>query len=253
MRKRSTIAIAVFLLLFFAVWEIAVRAGWLDEQFIPAFSTIIREMLTLAASGQLLIHIVVSFLRILAGTLLAVGIGVPLGFLLAGWAPRLTAFLKPLLTNLSMLNPFTLIPVFIIVLGLGESSKIGLIFWVLIWPVLFSSIAGVGQLDPGLVKAARSMGAKGSKIFWAVILPGSIDRIFTGLKSAVTLGFTVLLGTEMIGSDTGLGWIIHNSQKNYNIPRMYVGIVCIAVLGLLVSLGIEKLQKRIVVWKEDGV
>jgi NitT/TauT family transport system permease protein len=236
----------------FAVWEAAARLRLIDTQFVPAFSTVMKESYELLITGKLLEHIGVSMGRLFMGILLAVATALPLGFLLAGWAPRLTAFIRPLFTNLSMLNPFTLISVFIILLGIGEGNKIGIIYWVILWPALFSTIAGVTRIDPQVVKAARVMGAKGMKLFFSVILPGSINRVFTGIKSAVTLGFTVLLSAEMIGSEAGLGWIIFNAQKNYNVPRMFVGIVFIAILGVLVSVLIDRLQKKIVIWEEGA-
>ncbi|MDR3255004.1 MAG: ABC transporter permease [Synergistaceae bacterium] len=248
MKKYISVIVVAF---FFLIWEIAARLNILDTQFIPAFSTVIKETLAMAASGDLFKHIFASLLRLFFGIGLAVLISLPLGFLLAGWTPRLSAFLNPLFTNLSMANPFTLIPVFMLLLGMGEVSKIGIIFWVTLWPALFSAISGVRQIDPVVLKAARAMGASGVKIFFAIILPGSVNRIFTGVKSSVTLGFTVLMGAEMIGSKAGLGFIIFTSNKNYNIPKLYVGILMIAITGALVNLLIEKMQKSIVVWEEN--
>jgi NitT/TauT family transport system permease protein len=158
--------------------------------------------------------------------------------------------LNPLLVNLSLVNPFTLLPVFILLLGMGEGSKIFVIYWVVLFPALFSTIAGINRIDPQLIKAARAMGSGGMKIFFDIILPGSAANLFTGIKSAITMGFTVLLGSEMLGARSGLGWIIFNSQKNYNIPRAYVGILFIALAGVIVSVLIDALQKRIVRWQE---
>jgi len=137
-----------------------------------------------------------------------------------------------------------------LLLGIGEASKVGIIFWVLIWPILFATASGVMQIDPAVVSIARSMGAGGIKIFFDIIVPGTINRVFTGLKSALTLGFIVLLSAEMVGAKSGLGWLVFNSNKNYNITRLYVGILFVAVIGFLLSVGIDKLQKNIVVWEE---
>ncbi|MDR3354351.1 MAG: ABC transporter permease [Synergistaceae bacterium] len=243
----SILIIAVF----FLVWESAARLGLIDTQFIPSFTTVMKEVFSLMRNGSLFVHILASVGRLFSGIVLAVALALPLGFMLAGWTPRLADFLNPLFTNLSMANPFTLVPIFILLLGMGEASKIGIIFWVVLWPALFSTIAGVTQIDPEMIKAARAMGASGTKIFFSVILPGSVNRIFTGVKSSVTFGFTVLVGAEMIGAKAGLDFIVFTSNQNYNIPRLYVGILTIAVVGVIVSRLIERLQKLIVVW-EDG-
>jgi NitT/TauT family transport system permease protein len=235
---------------FFALWELAARIGAIDTQFIPAFTTVINEAWELLRTGDLERHIGVSMLRLFAGIVLAVFTALPLGFLLAGWKPKLAKFLNPLLVNLSLMNPFTLLPVFILLLGMGETSKIFIIYWVVLFPALFSTIAGINRIDPQLIKAARVMDSGSVKIFFDIILPGSVTRLFTGVKSAVTMGFTVLLGSEMLGARSGLGWIIFNSKRNYNIPRAYVGILFIAVTGVIVALLLDALQKRIVHWQE---
>jgi NitT/TauT family transport system permease protein len=237
---------------FFLIWETAARLNWIDTQFVPSFTTVMREIVSLTRSGALPVHILASVGRLFLGIVLAVVLALPLGFILAGWAPRTADFLNPLFTNLSKVNPFTLAPLFILLLGMGETSKVGIIFWVVLWPAIFSTIAGVKQIDPEMVKAARAMGASGTKIFFSVILPGSVNRIFTGVKSSVTLGFTALIGTEMIGAKAGLGFIVFTSNKNYHIPRLYVGILSVAIVGAAVSWLIEKLQKRIVVWEDDA-
>jgi NitT/TauT family transport system permease protein len=237
---------------FFLAWEAAARLGLLDTQFVPSFTTVTREMFSLSRNGALFTHIWTSVRRLFLGIALAVGAALPLGFLLAGWTPRAAAFLNPLFTALSKLNPFTLVPIFILLLGMGETSKIGIIFWVVLWPALFSTIAAVKQLDPEIMKAARVMGAGGTRIFFSVVLPGSVNRIFTGVRSSVTFGFIVLLGAEMIGSKAGLGFIIYTADKNYNIPKLYAGILTIAAVGLAVSFLIEKLQKRIVAWENPA-
>jgi NitT/TauT family transport system permease protein len=251
MKNKGFYISVIALCAFFVLWEIAARRGVIDTQFIPAFTTVIGESKGMLRDGTLPIHILTSLARLLGGLALALIVGVPLGFLLGGWTPRFTAFIKPLLTNLSLVNPFTLIPVFILLLGMGEVSKVGIIFWVLVFPVLFSTIAGVTQIDPAIIDISRSMGAKGLKVFKDIIIPASISHIFTGLKTSITLGFLVLLSAEMIGAEAGLGWLVFNSQKNYNIPRLYVGILMVAVMGFLLSVSIDKLQRSIVVWKEE--
>ncbi|MDR3363660.1 MAG: ABC transporter permease [Clostridiales Family XIII bacterium] len=240
----------VAIIAFFLLWEWASRSGAVDSQFVPPVSKVLGDAWALLLNGTLPIHILSSLARLFAGLGLAIALGIPLGFLLGGWAPKLAGFIRPLLMNLSMLNPFALIPVFMLLLGIGEASKVGIIFWVLIWPILFATASGVMQIDPAVVSIARSMGAGGIKIFFDIIVPGTINRVFTGLKSALTLGFIVLLSAEMVGAKSGLGWLVFNSNKNYNITRLYVGILFVAVIGFLLSVGIDKLQKNIVVWEE---
>lgn len=235
---------------FFIFWEVAAGMKWIDTQFVPALSTVLTDMGKLILNGQLFIHIATSLQRTFLGFGLAALVALPLGFILGGWLPKVAKFLNPLFTTLAQINAFTLFPLFLILLGIGESSKIGVIFWAALWPVLFTTIAGVQQVDPLLIKAARAMGADGIKIFIQVILPGAATRLATGIKTGMTMAFMMLIGAEAMGSEAGLGWLIQNSKKNSNIPRVYVGLISIAIVGLLVSYFLDWLENELITWKE---
>jgi NitT/TauT family transport system permease protein len=239
----------IFVILFFGFWELAANQNWVDTQFIPAFSVVIKEMAEMIQLHMLWEHIGYSVFRLALGIVIAMLIALPLGFLLAAKLPKAAAFVTPFLTNLSLINPFTLVPVFIILFKTGETSKIALIFWCVIFPALFSAMASVKNFDPVLIKAAKSMGTNWIKMFFAIILPGCFGRILTGIKTSVTFGFTVLIAVEELGADSGLGWLVHNAEKNYNIPRMYVGILLIAVIGVIVATLLDKLQEWSVRWQ----
>lgn len=236
--------------LFFLLWEIGPRLGWADPQFIPPLSQVLAVVWQLAVTGELFIHITISLQRTLLGFLLAVLIAVPMGFILGGWAPGLARFLMPLMNSFSQINAFTLFPLFIVLFGIGELGKVCIIFWTTLWPVLFTTMAGVQQVDPLLVKSARSMGATGMTIFFKVILPGALISIFSGIRMGLTMAFIMLIGAEMIGADMGLGWMIHNSEVNNAIPRLYSAVVMIAVLGMALNSFVHWLEDNIIVWKE---
>jgi NitT/TauT family transport system permease protein len=242
----------LFIALFFGFWEFAARQNLIDTQFIPPFSAVVKEMGELIGLHMFREHIYYSLFRLGVGIATAVLVALPLGFALAAKFPRLAAFVTPFLTNLSLVNPFTLVPIFIILFKTGEASKIIVIFWCVIFPALFSAMASVKNFDPDLIKAAKAMGTKSAKLFFSVILPGCFGRILTGVKTSVTFGFTVLIAVEELGADSGLGWLVHNSEKNYNIPRMYVGILLIAIIGVAVATLLDKLQEFSTKWEPKG-
>jgi NitT/TauT family transport system permease protein len=242
----------LFIALFFGFWEFAARQNLIDTQFVPAFSKVAEEIGELIKLRMFWEHIYYCLLRLGAGIVAAVLVALPLGFVLAAKFPKAAAFVTPFLTNLSLVNPFTLVPVFMILFKTGEASKIIVIFWCVIFPALFSTMASVKNFDPDLIKAAKGMGAKAVKLFFSVILPGCFGRILTGIKTSVTFGFTVLIMVEELGADSGLGWLVHNSEKNYNIPRMYVGILLIAVIGVAVATLLDKLQEFSTRWEPKG-
>jgi NitT/TauT family transport system permease protein len=234
---------------FFALWEILPRLGVIDGQFIPPISVVLQTLWALAADGSIFLHIAASLQRTLIGLALAVGIGIPGGFLLGGVYPQLARQLRPLLRMLGQINGFSLFPIFILFFGIGEGAKVSIIFWSSIWPVLFTTIAGIKQIDPLFIKSARSMGAGRVTIFWKILLPGAAPVIFTGVRTGATHAFLMLMAAEVIGASAGLGWLIHNSAVNGVIPRLFAGVISIAVLGAAITYVLHYLEDLLIDWK----
>jgi NitT/TauT family transport system permease protein len=231
---------------FVALWELLPRLGWVDRAFIPPPSAILAAGWKIAATGELFRHIVVSLERVLLGFAMAVGTAVPLGFVLGGYFPRLTKFLAPLLSLFGQVNAFSLFPVFILFFGIGEVAKLVIIFWTSLWPILSLTIAGIQNVDPSLVKTARSMGASKRPVFFKVLLPGAAPSIFTGIHIGLTVAFLMLIAAEMLGASSGLGWLILNSQVNYMIPRMFAATVTMAILGMGANWLLRCVEARVV-------
>lgn len=238
------------LIMLVILWEVGPRNGWIDSQFFPPPSLIIAEGVKLAEKGELLIQITSSLRRTFQGLLAATVVGIPLGFVLGGWFPRLTNFLRPLLRLLGQINAFSLFPLFVLFFGIGEMAKFAIIFWSTIWPILFTTIAGVQGVDPLYVKVARSMGSGRLTLFARVLFPGALLSIFTGIRLGTTTSFLMLIAAEMIGASEGLGWLVHNSSMNYVIPRLYLAAALIAFLGMGMNSVIVLLEKRVIRWKE---
>ncbi|BBB89512.1 MAG TPA: ABC transporter permease [Methylomusa anaerophila] len=237
---------------FFLLWEIAPRIGLVDAQFIPPLSEVLLAAGKLAANGDLFIHIAASLQRTFIGLALAVALAVPLGFLLGGVFPALGRHMQPLLRLLGQVNAFSLFPIFILFFGIGEVAKVSIIFWSSIWPVLFTTIAGIQQVDPLYIKSARSMGADRMTIFRKVILPGTAPVIFTGVRTGASHAFLMLIAAEMIGASAGLGWVIHNSAMNNIIPRLFAATITIALLGMAINYLLHWLEESVVDWRQDS-
>lgn len=239
-----------FILLFFVLWQAAPTAGWADPRFVPPFSRVMQSGWELVRSGEMFIHISISLERVFAGLLLAILAGIPLGFLLGGWLPGLARFLNPLMNLCAQINTIVLLPLFIILFGVGEGGKLGVIFWASFWPILFTTMAGIRQVDPLIVKCARSMGVGGPTIFFKVILPGAALQIFAGVRTGATMAFIMLIGAEMLGANMGLGWLIRNAEENWLVPRLFLGLFAIAVIGLMINYSLEWLEKTLITWRE---
>lgn len=244
---RATIAIAVFLVL----WEIAPRTGLADPTFLPPFSEVAQAWWALARDGSLWDNTQASLVRALAGFGLAVTIAVPLGLLL-GWYRSVGQVLNPLLEVFRNTAALALLPVFVLILGIGETSKIAVVTYSCVWPVLLNTIAGVKGVDPLLVRSARSMGLSAPQLFRKVVLPGAVPTIFTGIRLAGAFSILVLLAAELVGAKAGLGYLITASQSSFQIPDMYAGILTISLLGLVINQALLLLERRATRWRVDS-
>ena len=245
----QSMAIIVFLL----IWEAAPRLGLVNILFISPPSVVFTSLANLILSGELIHHTVSSLIRVSTGFGLALLVALPLGFLLGGWFKGFETSVNPLLQILGQANPFTLFPVFMALLGIGEISKIAIIYWVCQWPVLFNTITGIKNVDPLLVKVARTAGLSKLEMFWKVLLPASLPTVFAGIRMGAAFSFFMLIGAEMIGTHSGLGFMIIQAQATFQIPKMYAGIVTVALLGIVINLIMQELEKRSMKWKENIV
>jgi NitT/TauT family transport system permease protein len=233
---------------FFALWEALPRLGLVSSAYLSPPSDILAAIADLAAKGELGRHLWASLQRSLAGLLIAVAGGVGLG-LLMGWFARVERVLDPLLQLFRQTSAFALFPVFLLLLGIGESSKVAIICWASFWPVLLNTIAGVKQVDKLLVQSALSMGAGRGFIFRKVVLPAAAPSIFTGVRLGGAYCITALVAAEMIGAHAGLGFLTLNSQETFQIPAMYAGILLLAILGLALNYGLAFLEGRLTGWR----
>lgn len=240
----------IILILLFLTWEIAPRIGLVDPVFFPAFSEVVKSWWEMLLSGELYAHFSASIIRSLAGFGLAIVIAIPLG-LLIGWYPLARDLLNPILELFRNTAALALLPVFMLLLGIGETSKIAIVLFACTWPILLNTITAVGNVDPLLIKSARSMNISSFKLFYKVILPASVPTMFTGIRMAGTGAILVLIAAEMVGAKEGLGYLITYAQYNFLIPQMYAGILTISVLGLLINHGLQTLERRLSKWKQN--
>ncbi|MDR2459748.1 MAG: ABC transporter permease [Deltaproteobacteria bacterium] len=238
------------IVLFILVWQLACSTGLAPETFVASPMVIIKTLYQYALDGSLYKNTIISLSRAFYGFILAVVVAVPLGFMLGGWFKSFERIIGPLLTFLGQFNPFALFSVFLLLFGIGEFSKVAMIFWVSIWPLLYNASLGVKTVDPGLIKLARSMGMGRIKLLTKIVIPSSASFLFSGLRLAAGTAFFMLIPAEMMGASRGLGWLIINAQVNYQIPKLYTGTLVIVVLGIVIDYFFRFLEKKVVIWKE---
>ncbi|QIO07252.1 ABC transporter permease [Acinetobacter shaoyimingii] len=240
---------SIAIILFLTLWEVLPRLGVVSSAFLPSLSTVIQTGWQLYQTGQLTTHITVSLTRSVIGFTLALFIAIPLG-LIIGWYKLVAETLNPLLEIFRNTTALALMPVFILFLGIGEVSKISLLVYACTWPILLNTISGVQNVDPLLIKSARTMGLPPHKLFRKVILPAAVPTIFVGIRLAGAISVLALVAVEMFGSKAGLGYLIIYSQYSFEIPQMFVGILVMTLVGLAFNYGLLAVEKHFTSWKK---
>lgn len=242
---------SIVIILFFALWEALPRLNIVDAAFLPPISKVLEAGWNLIANGQFFIHLQASLTRSLGAFFIALLTAIPLGFAI-GWYRGFSDYLNPLLELLRNTSALAVLPVFMLFLGIGEASKIGLIIFGCFFPILLSTISAVRNVDPLLIKSARTLGLNDFKLFTKVILPAAIPTIFVGIRLAGTGCILLLIAAEMIGAKAGLGYLIIYSQYNFQIPEMFVGIISITAFGFTFNYLLLAIEKRFTAWKRTG-
>jgi NitT/TauT family transport system permease protein len=236
------------LVLFFALWEIAPRLGWLHPVFFPPLSQVLSAWAALIQSGVLWEHVSISLQRTAIGFSLAVVVAIPLGFLM-GRYPLFEKLSDLLVQTLRNTSQFALLPVFILVLGIGEESKVALTFYSSVFFLLINTISGVKSVDPLLIKAAKSMGTGDLDLFSKVIFPASVPSIVAGARLAVKSSVFAVIAAEMLGARSGIGYLIQHSQLMMQTANMYAGILTLTIIGLILNYGLVWFERAATSWK----
>ncbi|MDR5651627.1 ABC transporter permease [Ruixingdingia sedimenti] len=246
---RAGLARYGLLLAFLALWQVGATRGWINPTVFPPLDLIGQALWKGIATGALWGDIAISLQPAGIAFAAAVGIGIPLG-LFMGQIRAVEQALDPILQFFRQTSALALYPVFILLLGLGEASKVFVIFWATLFPVLLATIGGVKEVDRKLIEMARTYGAGQTTVFCRVILPASVPAIFVGLQLSATTALLLLIAAEMIGANKGLGFQVMNAQYNFQIPQMFAAILLLALLGLAANAVLVGLQRRLCRWAE---
>ncbi len=239
---------SVAILAFLTLWEVGPRVGLVDRVFLPPLWEVLQATAELIGNGQLIEHIRSSLTRAALGFGMAIVTAIPLG-LLIGWYSLIAKVLNPILEAFRNTAALALLPVFVLILGIGETSKVALVLFATFFPILLNTISGVRTVDPLLIKSAQSLGLSPLRLFQKVILPSAVPTIFTGLRMAGAASILVLIAAEMIGAQAGLGYLINAAQLNFQIPNMYAGILTISIIGITVNYALLAAERHFSRWR----
>jgi NitT/TauT family transport system permease protein len=243
---------ALAVVLFVGIWQFV---AWptrrlMPELFLPGPADIATAFSAYVAKGQIWNDLWVSGQELVMGFLLAIIIGLPLGMAI-GWYRRLSYALDPFVTFFNAIPRVSLTPLFIIWFGIGINSKLAVVFLGAVFAILINAGVGVRNLDPSLIKAARSFGANDLQLFRTVVLPGSVPYILAGFRLGLAHALTGVVVAELVAAQAGIGLMMATAGATFQTSRVFVGLVIIAVTGVLITYGFSQIEKRFQSWKPN--
>jgi ABC-type nitrate/sulfonate/bicarbonate transport system permease component len=238
-----------------ALWEVSALIGFADTRFFPAPSKIFATLFEMMDAtpefpeGEFMRHFGDSIGRIAVGFVLGAVPGVAIGLVmgLVGWV---RAIIQPLVDGTYPIPKIAILPLFIMLLGIGEASKYAIIAVAVIYQVLINTVAGVRNIDKIYLDVGKNYHAGPLMMFLNVALPGALPVILTGLKLGMGVALLVIVSAEFVGANSGIGYLIWTSWQVFQIEKMYVGLLMSAALGFGSAIILNYLERWLIPWKQ---
>lgn len=231
------------------VWELAARAGFVDQRYFPAPSAICGALFSLYQSGELWANSSASlqrlFFGIIVGGVPALAIGIVMGL-----SNFVRILVDPLISATYPIPKSAILPLLLLIFGLGEGSKIAMVAIGVFYPLAINTTAGVLAINKTYLEVGQHFQASRWQVFRTIALPGALPLIMTGVKLGVGMGLVLIALAEMIGAKEGLGYMIWNSWELFAVEKMYAGILVIAAIGFLLTIVLTEVERILVPWQQ---
>lgn len=235
-------------LVLLAIWEMLSRTERIDPIFWPPPSSLWDTFTKMVREGSLIDDVRVSTIRIIAGFAIGAIPGIALGLAMGLFWP-IRVFLMPIASAVYAIPKIAILPLVIIAFGTGEESKLAIIALSIFFLVVLNTMSGVLTIDPSYKDVARNFGANRFELFYTVAFPGALPAIFTGLRLALGFALIVIVGTEFVSQTSGIGRLVWESWQTLAIKKMYVGLIVIALMGYVLTLGLDLLERLVLPWR----
>ncbi|MBF9016001.1 MULTISPECIES: ABC transporter permease [unclassified Oceanispirochaeta] len=256
--KRKIIELSISsatVLAIFILWFIVAELKIFPEYFIPAPSSVLDAFLEISVSGYrggtLLQHLGDSLFRVVSGFIFACFIAVPLGMFM-GYNWKVKAIFDPIVEFYRPLPPLAYYTILVIWLGIGNESKITLLFLAAFPPLSISAMSAVAAVPMERIQTAQSLGASKLKIFSHVVFPSCMPGIFTGMRVSIGFTYTTLVSSEIVAATSGIGWMVLDAGKFLRGDVMFMGIFVMGITGIILDRLIRIAERLIIPWKGKG-
>jgi NitT/TauT family transport system permease protein len=232
-------------------WELAAQTSLIDVRFFPAPSSIVAKLFEMAGSGELTENVLISLQRIVLGFLLGGVPAIVIGIAMGIWRP-VRALVDPLIVATYPIPKSSLLPLILLIFGLGEMSKVVMVAIGVFYPMAINATAGVLQINQIYLDVGKSFKASPWDTFRTIALPGALPFIMTGVKLGAGLALILIAIAEMVGAKSGIGYMIWSAWETFAVAKMYVGLFVIALIGFAISLLLNEIERWVIRWKADA-
>jgi ABC-type nitrate/sulfonate/bicarbonate transport system permease component len=239
-------ALAAFLM----IWEIASRTGMVDKLFASSPSLIVEKFVEMIGDGSIWPHVAATAGVTAAGFGLAVLVGVPVGILM-GRSELINATAEPFVAALYASPQVAFLPLLIIWLGIGFTSKVALVFIGSVIIMIINTETGVAQVDPRLIETARSFTASERQVLTKIVLPAALPIILAGMRLSIGRALVMVVVAEIYASNKGLGYLIFQAGGMYDTAQVFVGVAILAGAGVAFNAALRALERRLAPWRQD--
>jgi ABC-type nitrate/sulfonate/bicarbonate transport system permease component len=238
------------ILLMLLAWELFARSGKVTPFMLPRFSVVLAYIYKDAMSGVLWINLGLTLFRALTGFVIATIFGIALAVAMAR-SKIARWFFDPVISVGFPMPKIAFLPIIILWLGVYDVSKISMVVFDGIFPVVTATLAGITAVEKELLWSARNMGANERQIMWQIVLPAAAPQIITGLQVALPISLIVTIIAEMVMGGYGLGGAMMGASRFANSPGVFAGIVEIAVVGYALIKAMAFARRRLLVWHQE--
>ena len=232
-------------LLLFVLWELAARLHLIDTRFFPAPTSIIGTFKKLIVDGSLMTNTLISLERLAIGFVIGAIPGLMIGIFMGLYRP-VRIFVEPLISGTYPIPKSAILPLILLIFGLGEASKWAMVAIGVFYPVVINTASGVMQIPRIYFDVGKNFGASRANVFRTIALPGALPFIMTGIRLGAGMGLILIAIAEMIGAQTGLGYMIWNAWQILSVETMYVGLIVIAIIGFLLTIVINEFERWLI-------